>query len=79
MPQLPIRIHIATRIHLRTLEVVAESLASESDCRGIDDGHELFDVLGQHLVEESLVSLLQLHHVGVLVQRLGVSSNWNRK
>ena len=61
--------------YLRALEVVAEPLAGQADGRGVDDGHQLSDVLRQQLVEEPLVSLLQLHQVGVLVERLSIAAH----
>ncbi len=43
----------------RLAKDMAEQLAAETDRRRIDDRHHLFDVAGQHRVEQGLVGILQ--------------------
>ena len=52
------------------LVCIAKLLACQSHSGGVDDGHELLDVLGEELVEEALVSVQEVDHVEVLVQGL---------
>ena len=53
---------------------IAKLLAGQSNSGSVDDGHELFDVLGEELVEEALVAVEEVNHVEVLVQGLLVTT-----
>jgi hypothetical protein len=46
----------------RLAENVAEQLAAQPDCRRVDDRHHLFDVPGQHCVEQDFIGVLQSTH-----------------
>jgi hypothetical protein len=52
----------------RSLEDVAEPLASEPHCRGIDDWLNLLDVVAYHAEEQGLVPVVQRVERHVLIQ-----------
>ena len=58
-------------MNLRFFEGETKLLAGKAHSGGVDDGHQLHHVLGEELVEEPLVPVEQVHHVDVLVQRVG--------
>ena len=62
-------------MNLRFFEGETKLLAGKAHSGGVDDGHQLHHVLGEHLVEEPLVPVEQVHHVDVLIQRVGKAAD----
>jgi hypothetical protein len=63
----------------RTAVDMRKEMRSGSYCRGIDHGHQLFEVRAQNLVEEHLITVLQQPEIdvpadGILVETDGVVS-----
>jgi len=54
---------------------VAEALAGFTDRRGVDDGHQLGEVLHQHPVEQHLVAVQQACQADVALEVVGLLAN----